>query len=104
VLQIKNYNEWTLSREKHKTVFSFLKNILEQHYRHNYGLAFALGAPTLQRKSGFMHTEKKLRGLSPNFHIHVSVRDLFIPTIDLLILLQEICGPILGIYTSLTDT
>jgi hypothetical protein len=30
----------------------------------------------------------------PNFHIHVSVSDLYIPTIDLPILLQEICGPI----------
>ncbi len=39
-----------------------------------------------------------------NFHIHVSVSDLYIPTIDLPILLQEICGPILGIYKSLTDT
>ncbi len=42
--------------------------------------------------------EKELRGHSTNFHIHVSVSDLYIPTIDLLILLQEICGPILGIY------
>ncbi len=25
--------------------------------------------------------EKKLRGLSPNFHIHVSVSDLYIPAI-----------------------
>ncbi len=48
--------------------------------------------------------EKELRGQYPNFHIHVSVRDLYIPTIDLPILLQEICGPILGIYKSLTDT
>ncbi len=30
-----------------------------------------------------------MRGLSPNFHIHVSVMDLYIPTIDLPILLQE---------------
>jgi hypothetical protein len=30
--------------------------------------------------------EKQLLGLSPNFHIHVSVND---PTIDLFILLQE---------------
>ncbi len=45
------------------------------------------------------------RGHSPNFHIHVSVSDLYIPTIDdLPILLQEICGPIQGIYKSLTDT
>jgi hypothetical protein len=48
--------------------------------------------------------EKELRGHSPNFLIHVSVSDLNIPTIHLPILLQEICGPILGIYKSLTDT
>jgi hypothetical protein len=33
--------------------------------------------------------EKELRGPSPNFHIHVSVSDLYIPMIDLPILLQE---------------
>ncbi len=38
------------------------------------------------------------------FHIHVSVSDLYILTIDLRILLQEIRGPTLGIYKSLTDT
>jgi hypothetical protein len=47
---------------------------------------------------------KELRGHSPNFHIHVSVSDLYIPTINLPILLQEICELILGIYKSLTDT
>ena len=41
--------------------------------------------------------EKALRSHSPNIHIHVSVSDLFIPTIDLPILLQEVCGLILGI-------
>jgi hypothetical protein len=30
-----------------------------------------------------------MRGLSLNFHIHVSVNDLYIPTIGLPILLQE---------------
>jgi hypothetical protein len=44
--------------------------------------------------------EKELRGHSPNLH----VSDLYIPTSDLPILLQEICGPIRGIYKSLTDT
>jgi hypothetical protein len=39
----------------------------------------------------------ELRGHSPNFHIHVSVSDLYISTIDLPVLLQELCGPILGI-------
>ncbi len=33
--------------------------------------------------------QKKLRGLSPNFHIHVSVSDLYIPTIDPPISLQQ---------------
>jgi hypothetical protein len=33
--------------------------------------------------------EKELRGHSPNFQFHVSVSDLYIPMIDLPILLQE---------------
>jgi hypothetical protein len=48
--------------------------------------------------------EKEWRGLSPNFHIHVSMSELYIPTMGLPILLEDICGPILGIYKSLTDT
>ncbi len=36
---------------------------------------------------------------SPNFQMDVSVSDLYLP-----ILLQEICGPTLGIYNLLTDT
>jgi hypothetical protein len=63
---------------------------------------------TLQRTSTEnwkqIFPEKELLDHSPNFHIHVSVIDLNIPTMDLPILLQEICGPILGIYKSLTDT
>jgi hypothetical protein len=34
-------------------------------------------------------TEKELWGLSPVFHIHGSVSDLYIPTFGLPILLQE---------------
>ncbi len=48
--------------------------------------------------------EKELRRLRPNFHIHVPVSNLYIPTIGLPILSRKICGPILGIYKSLTDT
>jgi hypothetical protein len=49
--------------------------------------------------------EKDYRGLSPNFHIHVSVTELlYIPTMGLPVLLEEICGPILGIYKSLKET
>ncbi len=57
--------------------------------------------PTLQRtnteNSKQIFPEKELRGHSPNFHFHVSVSDLYISTIDLPILLQEMCGSILGI-------
>jgi hypothetical protein len=42
--------------------------------------------------------EKEYRGLSPNFLIHVSECELYIPTMGLPFLLEEICGPILGIY------
>ncbi len=48
--------------------------------------------------------EKEYRGLSPNFHTHVSVSELYITTMGLPFLLEEICGPILGIYKSLTET
>jgi hypothetical protein len=48
--------------------------------------------------------EKEYRGLSPNFHIHASVSELYIPTIGLPILLEEMCRLILGLYKSLTDT
>ncbi len=40
--------------------------------------------------------EKEYRGLSPNFHIRASVSDLYISTIGLPTLLEEICRPILG--------
>jgi hypothetical protein len=42
--------------------------------------------------------------LSPNSYTHISMGDLYIFRISLPILLQEICGPILGIYKSLTVT
>jgi hypothetical protein len=41
--------------------------------------------------------EKEYQGLSPNFHIHASVSDLYIPMIGR-------CRPILKLYKSLTDT
>jgi hypothetical protein len=47
----------------------------------------------LQRHNTDIHDKyyqkKELRGLNPYFHIHVSVSDLYIPTIGLPILLQE---------------
>jgi hypothetical protein len=63
---------------------------------------------TLQRQNAEnlkqIFPEKEYRGLSPNFHIHVSVSELYISRMGLPFLLEEICGPILGIYKSLTDT
>jgi len=50
----------------------------------------------------YLFPEKELRRISPNFHIHVSVSDLYIPTIGLPILLQENMwiDPFLGILVS----
>jgi hypothetical protein len=56
------------------------------------GGGFGIG--TLQRRnteiSKQIFPEKEYRGLSPNFHIHASVSDLYIPTIGLPSLLEEI--------------
>jgi hypothetical protein len=41
-------------------------------------------------KLWYKFSGNEFRGLSPNFHIHVSVSDLYIPTIGLPILLQDI--------------
>jgi hypothetical protein len=63
---------------------------------------------TLQRQKAEkfkqIFPEKEYRGLSPNFHIHFSVSEFYISTMGLPFLLQEICGPVLGIYKSLIDT
>jgi hypothetical protein len=48
--------------------------------------------------------EKEYWGLSPNFHLHVSVSESYIPKMGLPVLLEEICRLILGIYKSLKDT
>jgi hypothetical protein len=43
----------------------------------------------LQRNFDYVFPEKELRGLSPNFHIHVSVSDLYIPVVGPPIFLQQ---------------
>jgi len=48
--------------------------------------------PTVQRTNAEHFKQifpEELRGHSPNFHSHVPVSDLYIPTIDLPIILQE---------------
>jgi hypothetical protein len=58
--------------------------------------------PKIRKK---IFPEKELRGLSPNFYIHVSVSNLYIfPQSVCLFCCRKICGPILEIYNSLTDT
>jgi hypothetical protein len=54
---------------------------------------WVLSVSTLQRhnieNSKQIYPEKELLGHRPNLHIHVSVRDSYIPMIDLPSLLQE---------------
>jgi len=54
----------------------------------NY-ILFRMADPALQRNFDYVFPEKELCGLSPNFHIHVSVSDLCIPTIGPPIFLQQ---------------
>jgi hypothetical protein len=63
------------------------KNIM-QSLHSNHRLCSALQRQN-NENSKQIFPGKELCGLSPNFHIHVSVSDLYIPTIDLPILLQE---------------
>jgi hypothetical protein len=46
----------------------------------------------------------ELRGLSPNFHFHVSVSDSYIPRIGPHISCSRIARSIVGIYKSITKT
>ncbi len=57
---------------------------------------------TLQRKS----FSRELRGLNPNFHIPVSVSELYIPRISRIFSCSRIGRSIVGIYSikKLTDT
>jgi hypothetical protein len=48
--------------------------------------------------------EMKLYGLVSNIYIHVSVSDLYIPTIGPLTHYSKIGGQIVGLYKSFTDT
>jgi hypothetical protein len=69
---------------------------------------FTVTVGTLQRQNAEnlkqIFPEKEYRGLCLNSHIHVSVSELYIPTMGLPVLLEEICRLIMGIYKSLKDT
>ncbi len=85
-----------------------LRNVL-QPLSHSHINSFE-GLSSLQRinteNSKQMLPEKELRGHSPNFHIHVSVSDLYISMMDLPIVLKENrwTDPGNTVYKSLTDT
>ncbi len=75
-------------------VFSGFKG--RAHRKQKQGLIELLSVSKLDalhrhntENSKYIFSEKELRGLSPNFHIHVSVSDLYLPRIGLPILLQE---------------
>ncbi len=71
-----------------------------QHQAHHWYALQRINTENLKK----IFQERELHVHSPNFHIHVSVSDLYNSTIDLRILLQEICELILVIYKSFTDT
>jgi hypothetical protein len=63
-----------------------------------------LGIPHCTKNSKQIFPEIKMCGFVPNFCIHVSGSHLYIPTIGPPILLNCVCGLIVRIYESLTDT
>ncbi len=98
------HNTLTYTRQK-------TRNRKDKNNKNNANIfsSFTYEKYTLQRQNAEnlkqIFPEKEYRGLSPNFQIHVSVSELYvILTMGLPFLLEEICGPILGIYKSLTDT
>ncbi len=60
---------------------------------------------TLQRQNAEnlkqIFPEKEYRGLSPSFHIHVSVSELYFPTMGLPVLLEEIMNVEIGAEAAL---
>ncbi len=85
-----------METEENKTEMGDASTITKMVCRHT--------AKTQYRKLETNIPRTGITNLSPNFHIHVSVSAFYISTIGMPILLEEIYGPILRIYKSLTDT
>ncbi len=69
-----------------------------------FSVCLAYSAKTQYRNSKQIFQEMELRGHTPNFHINLSMADLYIRRSICLFCYKEICEPILGIYKSLADT
>jgi hypothetical protein len=65
---------------------------LSNHFLNGDFVLYWWEVSTLQGKSHLCIPKKELRGLSPNFHIHVSVSDLYIPRTGLI---WNLCFPVL---------
>jgi hypothetical protein len=90
-------------------MYFILDQIKKNIYQLLYFFIYLAGKQGLRKctatKIPFMFPENELHSLSPNFHIHVSARDLYIPRIGPhIFLLQNKQTDIVGIFESLTDT
>ncbi len=74
---------------KKQNYFKVVSPLLQPHYNENHIYVFLFW---------------ELRGLSPNFHIHVFETDLYSPRISPQISCSRIGSSIVGIYKSLTET
>ncbi len=81
-----------------------LKGVWHKIFRFKLFYESALPLPPLQRKFHLWIPFWELRGLSPNFHIHVSVSDLYIPRIGPHISCSRIGRSTVGRHKSLTET
>jgi len=74
---------------------AFIKDLIKTNFPNPWVPQGLLSPGLTPAKSKYLHCNENpiyvflLLGLSPNFHIHVSVSDLYIPRIGPHILLQE---------------
>ncbi len=83
---------------------SFRNNFLSHYCKIFLYLSISIFHPALQRQFRLYIPFLGLRGLSPNFHINVSVSDLYIRRIGPHISSSRKSRPIVQIYYSRTDT
>jgi hypothetical protein len=93
-----------------KIIYRYTTSDVSKRWLKRYSLRWqrctpcAADASALQGKSHYVLLFWELRGLSPNFHMHVSANDFYIPRIGPHISCSRIGRSIVRIYKSLTDT